>query len=810
MSLSSVITAVVRQIGYDIRDLRSTVSSLATQLGGKAIVTDKENYTDDTRTVANLRESNGTSGSIVLTYGGLAYDMDLTQSIGEPYLTTAGGVKIRPRPVDGVVTASQCGLVKGVDQTAAIQKWLQWATDNGYVMDFGGNEYQIAGDVRIIGGAKVRNGSIYSTKTVAPQGNFQTDVAFEIKGTEVADVAVVQDFEVGDDRIVVADATGIEVGTLIHLYSTRLIDTDHRGLWFEGQIVRVREVKSTTLYLDAPLCYSGRASRVVNGTITGISADRYTLNVTGTLPGNGRDRQCRVEITSGSGAGESRYALASGTNTMRHSGANAGEYERYPWPDSVQVGDTYRHAWESTATVVVPAKGVEIKNMTFRRDMVLDGGSDGFSFRGLRIEYADSPLITDCTINNFAMTNVHLSKSFRPTIRDCDVSGANLSFNEYSGTGYGVSIETCSAARVDNVWGTACRRIVDYSGAGGYSERGVCNAVTAYGGGRTYANERYYPNGIQRQSVAGSHGSGRFTTYSNCKGVDVYVGMNLRGRGEIVHNYTHFGCGENMVSINFGSGHTIDGLTYDDQFTEEARSADFRHVTSTRAGKRMVAPVMIDWSEPMVGMMMTTIRNVRAKSVSTAGIVVQGTGADIRYLVLSNWDLTISSEETDRTTFEFLLTSSSASLGECWFNDIRIHTGSDGYYSGYTALFGIPTQHGIREGEMIQIDDNWIGRVPQNGVMRVPCRRFVALVDLFNVRTGLARPRAIGVLVQDGTSAVLSGSSELYKMDILTGKQTSGSGVTSGNMGLSLSAADAELYVINNTGGAQTFCLNVR
>lgn len=738
---------------------------------------------------------------------GVSYEVAASGATGQ-HVLTGGGVKLSPLPRhDGFVTAQQCGISTAGDQTAAVQAWMQWAADNGHGFDLGGETFTVS-EIAVTGDIEVINGKLISNKIAPDVASFQADVAFEFGGTEGAEIAVSTDFEVGADRLVLASVTGIEVGDLLHLNSTRLIDTDHRGAWTEGQVVRINRISGNTVYLDAPLCYSGRASTVVTGTISGISGDRYTLTVNNVLAGNGRDRTAKITITSGTSSGETRYCIAASATTLRHSGSIAGEWDRLPWPAGVQIGDSYEHAWRSTVTIIKPAK-VIFRDVEITRAATFTATAGDFSFRGLRIQYADEPLVERCKVQNFSMTNIHLSKCYRPTVRDCDVSGANLAHDGYNGTGYGVSFEVCSQPRIYNSHGQACRRVVDVSGSSGYSEHGLIDGVVAYGGGRTYEGLDFWPTGTQQQSVAGSHGSGRFTEYRNCVGIDTYLGVNLRGRTETVSNYAHWGYGKYAININHGCGHVIDGVSYSDKFTEEARQAAFRQTISTSAAKRLEAVAYIDWADTFAGNVTTTIRNVRASAVSQCGLVINGAGAAIKNLVMSDWHLTASNESGSYSDFTMIVASVSATLDECHFSDINMTLASGSTFSGVMALFGIPGQFDIASNGKIKIDGCWHARIEPNAVIRFPCRQNTAMVDLVNARTGLTRPRCAGLILQDMSATTLNVSADKTLLDVLATYPADGTGVTAGSFGINLNAAAGFVTVASNAATAQTFRIRV-
>lgn len=742
---------------------------------------------------------------LVTRADGFAYEV----VSGTPSVLTAGGVRLRPLPRDGAISALQCAIPTTGDQTALLKTWMQFAADQGYIFDLSWRAFTFS-EMDVPGDVDLRNGVLMSNKA-APTGlgNFQTDYALRLGGTEGAEIAVTADFETGDESVTLASVAGIEIGDLLHLQSTRLIDTDHRGAWQEGQVVKVRAINGTRVYFDTTLVYSGRANASASGTITAISADRYTLTVSNMLAGNGRDKTVKVTITSGAAAGESRMIIAAGATTLRHSGSQPGEWERSPWPAGVQVGDTITHSWVTTATVIKPAK-IKLTNVTILRDKVFTANSGDTSFRGLRIRNADAPLIRDCTVNNFAMTNIHLSKCHRPVVENCDVSGANLSYSGSNGTGYGVSIETCSEATVRNTSGQMCRRVVDYSGSSGYSENGLCENVVARGGGVTYAGQRFWPAGPALQNAVGSHGSGRFTRYINCVGINVYRGINLRGREEIVRGYTHIGYGVSAIGINYGSGHVIDGVSCIDTFSEDLRGPDFRQERATPAGRRLEYVVFMDFADPFAGNITTTIRNVRANSVSRCAMFLNGSGAVIQNLVLENWHVSASDEGTSGVTdFAWFIASVIATFDDCVFNDCYFNLPSGVNYSGYEALFGVGAQYEVVVGGRIKIDDLWFSRVAAGGLTRFPCRQQTATITIQNVRTGAARPRCNGLMIEDGGSAPMNAAPDRTNMDVLATFPSGTAGVASGNFGVNISQSEGFISVVNNTTTDQTFKMRV-
>jgi hypothetical protein len=788
------------------QDASSALAAVST-LGVEAV----KALNADTRTLTQITDAFGTTGEATINIGGMPYTVDLTQS-STPFLVTGSGLKVQPKPIGGSVFAAQCNLNGGSDETTGLITWLQWATDNGYTFDLGGRALEIS-KMTIVGDTKLRNGSIKSNKTVPDGSSFQADIAFEFTGEVVGEIDVTQDISVGTKRLQLASTSIIEPGYILRLQSSRLIDTDNRGAWREGQMLRVVDViDATDVRIEKSVCYAGRANTFVTGTVTGFDLDRYQIDLSNTLAGNGRDSQCEITITSGAAAGERRFVLArSGTNNLqhRHAGYLAGEWDRGPWPAGVQVGDTYTYAWKSIVDVFKPAT-VELDRMLFTRDHKIDFNANDFGFRGVRLQYTSMSKVTNCRIEKFNETGIHLSQSYAPLVDNLEVYGANLSHSLFGGTGYGVSVETCSNPRIHNVHGSNCRRVVDLSGAGGYTEHGEVINVVGIGGGLTYEGFSYWPGGNQQQTVVGSHGSGRFSRYINCMGIDCYGGLNLRGREEIAYNYSQFGACNTVVNINYCSGSTIDGVVYSDEYSEQDRSADFRHVVgSVDNSKRPDQVVFIDFSDPFAGRVTTTVRNVRAKAIAKYGVVLSGTGADLRNLVFEDWHLTVSNEGTALTEFQYIAHSSTATMDNCFFNNLLVTVAAGDTATTKPFLLGVPGTIEPKVGGKIMVDGIWYFRLDQGQIARIPVGSSTAMVDMCNVRTG-ARPYIINAILQDSTGGTVNAAPDKSKVDIVSTYPTGTAGVTAGNFGINLSLANQAISVVNNAGNTQTFRIQVR
>lgn len=772
-------------------------------------------YYDDVRTIEEFRAIHGSTGEVHLTLGGDPYTIDLSQTQETP-LTTAGGVKITPRTTNGRIRDTAFGLQQSGDQQAALAALIAWTTGNnvgvhwtaGAVYDFSG-ELHATGYVDWVCDGKFE---LHSTKTaVSSPTEYQGDVTLQIDSPDVAAADLVSNFQTGDAHANVDSSAGMQVGDIIHVRSTRLIDTDHRGAWQEGQVMKIAGIEGNQLLLSDPFDYSGRASDVVTGTLTSVAGDKYSVTVSDTFAGNGRDLRVKLTITDGADAGEFRMIVAASNSnlTLRHSD----EWGREPWPAGVQAGDAYAFEWSSAITVYRPAK-CSIQGLKLTRDRVTDAVAGDNSYRGLRLAYLDAPVIKDCEFYNFPTTNVHLSLCYRPIVRDVVTAGANRSYDAYNGTGYGISVEVCAYPLIEDVQGYANRRTVDFSGSSGYTNHGVCRRVTNAGGGKAYSGDWFFPRGASRQQVAGSHGSGRFSVYEDCVGVDVYGGINLRGRSEMVIDYRGWGYANDCVSINYGSGHTVDGLIYEDKFTEATRAKDFRQTIASKYDKRPLQLITMSGSDDFSDNVYTTFKNITANSVVRCVFYAAISGADVlRNLRLENIHVTCTPEGTSETAFTFLHCPNSPTFADVYMQNCGFKALA-GYSSGAVMLrtYGTGDSDGgsftAAAGSTAQINGVWYIDVPQDGVVRIPYDGSMAHVSIHNNRVG-NRPSGHGVLLEADTATDRAGVSNRNKIDLLAAYPTDASAVTAGNIGIHLSKSKGVVSIANNVGGAQSMKVGV-
>lgn len=127
------------EIVYD-EDLRTLRAMDGKKTGG--MVLQREPFASVADMLASTEEARGEGSA---WRAGQSEYSELPDSVSDPAMTTAGGVKLAAKPVnDGCLTAGQFGARRdGSDDGAAISSLMQYAHTNGYTADLGAGEITI-------------------------------------------------------------------------------------------------------------------------------------------------------------------------------------------------------------------------------------------------------------------------------------------------------------------------------------------------------------------------------------------------------------------------------------------------------------------------------------------------------------------------------------------------------------------------------------------------------------------------------------------------------------------------------------------
>lgn len=723
------------------------------------------------------------------------------------YSGTGGGKwNVRPR-ADGWYHPVDFGLTGVGDETAKLLRMAQRVSDRGGKIKWPDVEYEFS--EMDLNGAHIWDGfKLRSNKTATVGGG--ADFAVSFGSTYIGETTLATNAKVGDNVITVADASPIQVGDVLHLQSTRLIPTDHRGLWHEGQMFKVMSITGNNVRLSDTLVYSARANDATTGTITAISPDRYTVTLSNMLADTDlRNIRRRLRITDGTAAGQERWIVSTAGDDATH----LNDWGREPWPAELQVGDAYSYEWLTEVNIYRPKK-ITLTNGSLCRDRVFDATGGDIPFGGIYARGYDFEM-RGCIVDGFPRENVKTQYSYAPRMKDCDLLYANMAYDGGKGNGYGWSVEACHRPKAINVRGHANRRTVDFSGAGGYTTFGLCLNVTNVGGGRAYTGDPFWPAGDVLQNVAGSHGSGYQSRYINCEGHDVAGGINLRGQREVVRGYDGYGSAIYLAQM-FGGGFGAEfiDLSYHDEFNSQVGS-DYNpeKILTKRLTQAVNIKVQGDyvWSVPCV------VRGVRASTLTRAVVNVEMAGtSEIANLHISGTNVICDPSDSGQTDFRVLFPSADVSLYDCtlennYFQEV-------GNYSGSAALISIGdigssgASCDIKSGERCKIDGSWYVNVPPNSLARLPLgmAKPTAQVNLHDVRDGTTRPFCYGVLMQDMSATDVNAGSVKQNVELLAVYPMSATDATAGFLGMNLNKVAGFLTLVNNTAFGKTCLVDVK
>jgi hypothetical protein len=642
-----------------------------------------------------------------------------------------------------VVSVKDFGAVgDGVtDDTAAIQAALDHSIATGKKLIFTNGDYLftslavITPDVGSNSLVIESNGPVrlISTKTTPDQTSSDSDYAIKFYGRYLGVTTLTQDANISSGLLRLSDVQHILPGDMISLQSTRLIQTDNRGEAREGQVVIVKSVNydEKTVGLETPVEFFAPKGTVTEGSISSVTST--TIFVLSGINLQPREANVLFTFTSGALAGQSRY-ITSWDNTTKT--AIFGGWQS-AWPSGAQSGDSFTLTWAVSAAFIRPIR-VEMRgDISITREEHLNATAGDYGFRGLDIVFADRPVISGVRVSNFSETCIRFRSCVRPTLSDSSVDNANRSYNEWDGTGYGVSINQCLEAVVSNVRVSRCRKGIDVIGAQAISWRTSILNCSVSGGGVGYAGDAFWPVGTALNSGIGSHGGAYGTVYTGCIVSDVEIGYPIRGLEETIQSCAHRGYGDHCVRITYGGGLVINGFVYNDRFSEIGMQSDTRYHIASLDNKRCRNFLKV---ETDVGAYLKTypiiVQNVVARSLQRSFIFFYGasTSATIENVMIGNNVAYCSSAVVPAPLFSFI-----ASEGAKVIKDISDLGGNrymieDGAFTTFS-IFDLGTALIQNTGEYWRVsDDMWACVLDDDTAIKIPIGKGakVALVSVFD------------------------------------------------------------------------------
>jgi len=807
-------------LGNDEAYLRGSDVILTPNTRGLALICDGANWRLEGGAITGVGQTEFS------TYSGLkAYvDLGVRWAIGTKI--TAGDTVWQSDPSStempwlpgllhfGVLGPGHAGLTGTGDETAGIQALVDYACAvDAQIVGDDKTFYSHNGTVAFTGNIRLKDWRVKSTKTVRDGADFDDDRFFLFDNTPFLETSATADFLPGFSALEVADASNVQAGDYAHMQSTRLINTDHRGGWKEGEVLPVYRVDGNVVTLDGSFAYYARANNATTGTITAIT-DGYNITLSDMPAGSERDHRILLRITSGDAAGEERYIIATDGSTVTH---ESGTYDRGAWPAGLEVGDAYSFEWKTTVSFYRPKKA-RLENVHLKRDLVLDATAGDRSFRGMQSIAWDIEMVGG-SITGFAETGWQCKFSVQPLMQDVVVDDISRAFSVSNGTGYGGSFITCHKPVMRRVTGRRCRRVGDFSGSTGYTVDGVFENIVGIGGGKTYTGDAFWPAvGGVRQSVCGGHGSALNTRYRNSKGVNTYGGEISRGTNSKSLGLDMFGICHYGAAINKGaSGTLVDGMRYRDGFSESLKAAADRHVVPADPGRRMVHGVVIEYGHEATSALPIVVQNCDMGALVSSLVLCEvPSGSNVTGLTVQNNTVTCSPEGTSETDFRILRTTQDVTLDGSRVEGNKARALEP--YSGAVVDIPFIGTSGV-DPKNFTMDAGQSNHI--NGVLwfQIDVASVVAVrsgaignqfsLDIRNARSGATRPQAWGIIAEPDQATDRNPNSTKVSIELLATAPTVSTDATAGSIGVHFSRSTGLATFANNQGNAQTLGLRM-
>ncbi|HCR3763788.1 TPA: hypothetical protein ON711_000901 [Citrobacter freundii] len=665
-----------------------------------------------------------------------------TADNGGTVLVDAAGRRWKRVFSDDVQLLWFCEKGNGVaDYTTPLRLASQVAVDNDRDLIFEGGTYNIS-DIQVMSSTTRRASTrwvakgdvrIISTKSAPDATDYDADYAIRFRGVFAAQVTLTQDAVRNAGVIEVSDVSNIEVGDLVGLQSSRLIQTDHRGQAREGQLCKVASVNTTTkrVGLHNTLRYFAPAARNQTGTV--VSAASGAEFTTAGLTLTRRNSNVRIRFNSGANSGQIRYVTKTSGNIIYIGG------DQSAFPSVPAVGDSFTLEWMTDVSIIKPIKLKMVGNFTLSRAITTGAAAGAVGFRGLDILYSDNALIDGVTVEGFSETGIRLRGSFQPTLLNATVRDANRGYNTFDGTGYGISINQCFGAFVNNAKTYRCRKGLDVIGTQMISWETMVKSCTVSGGGVDYQGNAFWPNGPTENSGMGSHGAGYSSEYHDCLVVDCHLPYAVRGLRESfidcrVHGYVANAC----LRVAYGGALTVDGLTYDDTFTEIGQTVSTSYSEDSRSGSRATGMVELfcGVNDGYLRSYPIILKNCNAKKVTLSFLLATGAGdaLTLENVSMGNNTIYVSSEDTSTTEFSFVRTE-----GLKVIKNVQDLGGNrfilDGGTENQWCMYDLRTALIIPDGGYVRLGDNkFFCTLADDQSLRIPIstKSKTAIVSVFD------------------------------------------------------------------------------
>lgn len=584
------------------------------------------------------------------------------------------------------------------------------------------------------------------TKTTPNATDYDADYAIRVRGYFLKQVNLAADAVRGAGVITLDDVTGLEVGDLVGLQSSRLIQTDHRGQAREGQLCKVASVNPSTkrVGLENTLRYFAPSNSVQYGTITSATSGA-SFTASG-LSLSRRNAKVRIRFTSGVNSGQVRYVTAYSGNTLTIGGNQSA------FPSTPSVGDTFVLEWVTVVTLIKPVKFTMSDGFTLVKPMTSNANAGDTGFRGFDVLYADSPSITGLTVEGFSETGIRLRGSYQPYLLRATVRDANRGYNTYDGTGYGISINQCYGATVEAFETYRCRKGLDVTGTQMISWGTRVSGVVC-GGGVDYTGTAFWPVGVTENSGMGSHGAGYDSTYHDCTVVDCHLPYAMRGlRESYIDCRIQGNVGGPCFRLAHGGAPTIRNMVYDDTFTEIDQTVDTSYSQDSRSNLRATCMVELfcGTSDGYLRSYPVVVQGCHAKKLTLGFVVASGAGdtLTLENLLLGQNTVYVSIEGTSTTEFSFIRTEGLKVAKNVQDLGGNRYIRDGGTWTSWT-MYDLRTSLTIPDNSFLRLADNKVfATILDDSAIAIPIspKTKTALVSIFDHEAD-RNYRGIGMLL---------------------------------------------------------------
>ncbi|OAS87847.1 MULTISPECIES: right-handed parallel beta-helix repeat-containing protein [Metabacillus] len=189
--------------------------------------------------------------------------------------------------------------------------------------------------------------------------------------------------------------------------------------------------------------------------------------------------------------------------------------------------DTYIKDSEIITVKIIDPITINMKNITVERN------KSNNRTVGIKLEYTSDSVFHNLTVKNSVSTGIHIVSSFRTSIENSLIIGANDQYSGYGIQSYGSSF---SMIRDNTVFGS--RRGIDISGL--YPDYySIVEFNTVFGGGKNENGFNYLSE--DTQYGIGSHSTANYTIFRNNILGNLNYGINIRSANVTIEGNSFIG-----------------------------------------------------------------------------------------------------------------------------------------------------------------------------------------------------------------------------------------------------------------------------